>query len=156
MKIKPLDKSLSCPCCNNGKLLANTTEFQTSHDNNQITVPNVELEQCDKCKETFLTPNGNLTVDAYLDELNQTISTEELKSFLQKYKLTQKEAAHILQIGEKNFSRWLNGKQRVSASMSNYIRTLTIIPEAFLRLKKRDFNTQSQIIAEEEAPYKTS
>jgi len=109
------------------------------------------MECCDHCDESFLTPVGSQRVDDYIDHSTDTISTEELQLFLRQYDLTQKKAAEILQIGEKNFSRWLNGKQRVSASMSSYIRTLLAVPEAFHRLKNRDFHTSH--VAEDEARY---
>ena len=125
--------------------------FKTTLDGKAVSIPKVEMERCDNCAESFLTPAGSRHVDNWLDEKSETITTAELQNFLNKYKLTQKQAAEILKIGEKNFSRWLNGRQRVSASMSNYIRTLTAVPEAFHRLKNRDFNTPS--VAEEETPY---
>ena len=115
--------------------------FKTTLEGKTVTVPKVEMERCDQCNESFLTPAGSRQVDAWLDEQSETITTEELQQFLDQYQLTQKQAAEILRIGEKNFSRWLNGRQRVSASMSNYIRTLIAVPEAFETLRKKPWKT---------------
>lgn len=134
--------SLPCPCCEKGHLTPIQEAFKTTADGKAIIVPSVEMESCDACGETFLTPTGAQQVDDYIDHLPEAISAEELQLFLQKYDLTQKKAATILQIGEKNFSRWINGKQRVSASMSSYIRTLIAVPQAFDTLRKKEWRKQ--------------
>jgi len=135
-KNSPTKTKLPCPCCDSGKLVSRLAGFKTTSGGKSITVPKVEMERCNQCGETFLTPAGSERVDDYLDEITDTISKEELEKFLLQYDLTHKKAAEILGIGEKNFSRWLNGRQRVSTSMSKYIRTLTAVPEAFETLSK--------------------
>ena len=113
------------------------SEFKTETDGRSFIVPDVAMERCSACGETLLTPNGSKTVSEFLARMTGALKVQELRQFLEKYDLTHKEAALILGIGEKNFSRWLNGKQRVSTSMSNYIRTLTVHPEAFETLRER-------------------
>lgn len=150
-KHSPENTAHPCPCCEEGQMIARKAGFKTTLDGKNVTVPKVEMERCDQCGETFLTPAGSRQVDQWLDAQSETITTQELQKFLDQYQLTQKQAAEILRIGEKNFSRWLNGKQRVSASMSNYIRTLTAVPQAFTTLKNRNFHTP--YVAEEETPF---
>ena len=152
-KNSPKTKSagIPCPCCEKGHLVASRKAFKTTAEGKAITVPKVAMERCDHCGEAFLTPAGSQQVDDYIDHITDTISTEELQHFLEKYDLTQKRAAEILQIGEKNFSRWINGKQRVSASMSSYIRTLIAVPQALRFLKNRDVQTAN--VAEDQTPY---
>jgi YgiT-type zinc finger domain-containing protein len=103
MKTKHSTKttSLPCPCCEGGHLVATLEGFETSADGKLITVPKVEMERCNQCGETFLTPAGSERVDDYLDEITDTISKEELEKFLLQYDLTHKKAAEILGIGEK-------------------------------------------------------
>lgn len=153
-KNSPKTKSsgIPCPCCEKGHLVASRKEFKTTAEGKAITVPKVEMERCNNCGETFLTPAGSQQVDDYIDHITDTISTEELQHFLEKYELTQKKAAEILQIGEKNFSRWLNGKQRVSASMSSYIRTLVAVPEAFETLSKKQWDRAATFPGEVRQP----
>lgn len=153
MKTKSQAKSThTCPCCDEGELVTKKATFKTSTDGKAVTVPGVEMEICTQCGESFLTPDGSRKVDAWLDEHADTISMEELQKFLEQYQLTQKEAAQILDIGEKNFSRWLNGKQRVSASMSNYIRTLTAVPEAFETLRNKQWGGGAGFPTEKRQP----
>jgi len=94
---------------------------------------------CDGCGETLLTPTGSRQVDDFLDRASGALTSEEILLFLDRYGLTQKKAAEILGIGEKNLSRWLNGRQRVSASMSSYIRVLIAHPAAFETLKNKQW-----------------
>lgn len=152
-KNSPKTKNIGipCPCCEKGHLIPSREAFKTTAEGKAVTVPKVEMERCNHCDEAFLTPVGSQQVSDYIDHITDAITTEELLSFLEKYDLTQKKAAEILQIGEKNFSRWLNGKQRVSASMSSYIRTLLAVPQAFQHLKNRNFHTPH--VAEGEARY---
>jgi len=113
--------------------------FETEAEGLKISVPDVEMERCSSCGLSLLTPVGSRHVSSYVAKATGALTGEELQHFLDKYELTQKEASKILNIGEKNFSRWLSGKQRVSGSMSNYIRTLTAHPDAFETLKRREW-----------------
>jgi putative zinc finger/helix-turn-helix YgiT family protein len=145
---KTKKKSHPCPCCEEGHMVVRKLSFKTELEGKAVTIPKIEMEKCNSCGETFLTPGGSRHVDDWLDEKSETITTEELQKFLIQYQLTQKQAAEILKIGEKNFSRWLNGRQRVSASMSNYIRTLSAVPEAFETLRKKQWKSPAAFPAE--------
>lgn len=131
--------AIPCPSCDEGDLVPFVSDFKTETDGKRFTVPDVAMERCSVCGETLLTPAGSKHVSEYLARATESLEVQELRQFLDKYDLTQKEAAQILGIGEKNFSRWLNGKQRVSTSISNYIRTLTAHPEAFETLRKKQW-----------------
>ncbi len=136
----PVAATIPCPACEDGTLIPLVQDFETESDGRRITVRDVEMERCDACGETVLTPVGSAHVSRFLAAASDSLSREELLQFLSQYELTHKEASDILGSGEKNFSRWLNGKQRVSMSMSNYIRTLTAVPEAFEALKQRKWS----------------
>jgi hypothetical protein len=43
--------------------------FKTTLEGKAVTVPKVEMERCDNCGETFLTPAGS----RYVDDLNNII-----------------------------------------------------------------------------------
>ncbi|MDF1814046.1 MAG: type II toxin-antitoxin system MqsA family antitoxin [Verrucomicrobiales bacterium] len=144
-----------CPMCENGEMIPQRLDFGTSVEGETIIVPDVDVEVCSGCKEMVLTPAGSRRVSEYIEKMTGAISNEEIQTFLAKYRLTHKKAANILGIGEKNLSRWLNGKQRVSSSMSNYIRTLVAHPEAFETLSKRQWDhptSEKQFPTEERQP----
>jgi hypothetical protein len=41
--------------------------FKTTQEGKAVTIPKVEMERCDNCGETFLTPAGS----RYVDDLNK-------------------------------------------------------------------------------------
>ena len=43
--------------------MATLEGFETSADNQTITVTDVEMDRCDQCGEIFLTPSGSERVD---------------------------------------------------------------------------------------------
>ena len=99
---------------------------------------------CDHCNESLVTPEGSRQIDAFLDRATGALTSEEILLFLDRYDLTHRKAAQILGIGEKNISRWLNGRQRVSASMSSYIRVLIAHPAAFETLKNKQWENPAR------------
>ena len=130
---------LPCPECEDGQLVSLIGDFETATDGQSVTVPDVAMEHCSSCDERFLTPEGSQQVAEHLAKVSGSLEPAELEAFLDKYQLTHREAASILGIGEKNFSRWLSGKQRISTSMSRYIRTLLVHPDAFETLRTRNW-----------------
>lgn len=128
-------KGYACPDCEQGVVHAFVGPFITESGGQSWTVPGVEQETCDKCALHVITPKGSAHIDAWLDATLESISPKELKRFLQKYSLTQKQASDLLGIGEKSLSRWIRGHQRVSTSMSRYIRLLLENSESFEQLK---------------------
>ena len=67
-----------CPCCEQGQMVLRKLSFKTELEGKAVTIPKVEMERCDNCGETFLTPAGSRQVDDWLDEKSETITTEEL------------------------------------------------------------------------------
>lgn len=79
MKTTPTEKSIhSCPCCENGRMLLHELNFQTGLQGESVTIPNIEMERCDNCSESFLTPTGSRQVDDWHDEKSETVSPENL------------------------------------------------------------------------------
>lgn len=144
-QVKKAPKSYACPDCEHGVVRPFVGLFRTESEGRCWTVPDVEQESCDKCALLVVTPRGGAHIDAWLDARLESISPEELKSFLQKYNLTQKEASELLGIGEKSLSRWIRGHQRVSTSISRYIRLLLESRESFIQLKASRSNKTAKL-----------
>lgn len=106
----------------------------------KVTIPTVPMQQCDCCGDTVIDGDGSEYIDDYIDRATNALRPEELHNFLEKYDLTQKEAAQITGYGEKNISRWLSGRARATASVSNFFRTLIAEPSAFERLKAKNWS----------------
>jgi putative zinc finger/helix-turn-helix YgiT family protein len=139
---KNKETSQDAPCfeCESGTLEAVVQDFETNVTGiGDVVVPNVPMERCDQCGDVVIGDAGNRIIDTYLYKLTSAITPTEIQAFLDKYSITQKEAAEITGYGEKNISRWLRGHMRPSKSVSNNIRTLLASTEAFEVLKTRNW-----------------
>ena len=137
---EPIKETLPCFECEGGTLLPVVEDYQTRlKGHGAITVPDVPKLRCDTCGETLLGDAGNRKIEAYLHKVTHSLSPQELQQFLDKYRLTQKEASRITGLGEKNISRWLTGRARASSSVSKFIRVLIARPDAFEVLKSQKF-----------------
>jgi HTH-type transcriptional regulator/antitoxin HigA len=143
MKPKAATNPQAMPCfeCESGTLHPVTLDHATSHPKlGEITIPGVPMFRCDGCGDTVIGHEGSARIDAFLSAKLNSISPEEIQRFLDKYKLSQKQASAITGLGEKNICRWLNGHSRASESVSNYLRVLLADSQAFERLKQKNFS----------------
>lgn len=142
MKLKANTKPEPIPCfeCDSGTMQPVRQDYTTSHPKlGELTIPKVAMLCCDHCEDTIIGHEGNTQIDAYLSDALNSITPAEVQQFLDRYKLSQKQASVITGLGEKNISRWLNGHSRASESISNYLRLLSSDSQAFERLKQKNF-----------------
>lgn len=125
-------------------------------DFGEVTVPDVPVLTCPKCGDTVLGAEGSRYMDAWLNKFTGALTPEELRQFLEQYGLTHKQAAVITGYGEKNISRWVSGKMRPTASVSNFFRLLIADRSAFEVLKNRQWGAGAAVSypAEEKQPDK--
>ncbi|HAV12864.1 MAG TPA: hypothetical protein DCX06_05130 [Opitutae bacterium] len=145
MKNKQKDEANDFPCfqCEKGTMQLVYEDFETeAPDLGSVSVPHVPLHRCNQCDCVVVGDEGGEAIDAYLDKISEAITPKEIQAFLDKYGITQKEAAEITGYGEKNISRWLRGHMRPSKSVSNNLRTLLASREAFEILRKRNWNRE--------------
>ena len=148
MKTKATTNPKPMPCfeCDSGTLKPVRQDYTTSHPKlGELTIPKVAMLRCDHCDDTLIGHEGNAQIDAYLSEALNSITPGEVQQFLDKYNLTQKEAAQITGYGEKNISRWASGHARPSQSVSNILRLLLSDEEAFERLRRKDFSPHLKV-----------
>jgi hypothetical protein len=70
-------------------------------------------------------------------EANEQLTKAELLAMLEASRLSQKDFAEAIGLGEKTFHRWLKGTQIASRSMGYYLRAMVRFPEAFEWVKER-------------------
>lgn len=109
----------------------------------EIVIQDVPMMKCPKCGDTVLGDEGNRFIDASLNHITGAITPAEMKIFIDQYGLTHKQTAAITGYGEKNISRWVSGKMRPSASVSNFFRLLIADRSAFEKLKSRQWGAAS-------------
>jgi YgiT-type zinc finger domain-containing protein len=123
-------------------------------DLGKVVIENVPMLKCPKCGDTVTGDEGNRFIDASLDRITGSITPAEMKLFFDQYGLTHKQAAAITGYGEKNISRWVGGKMRPSASVSNFFRLLIADRSAFEKLRSRQWGASAVVSfpAEERPP----
>ena len=147
MKHQQKPEATDFPCfeCEQGTMRLVYEDFKTeTSDLGAVTVPKVPMHRCDRCDACAVGDEGGEVIDAYLDKLSGAITPKEIQALLDKYKITQKQAAEITGYGEKNISRWLRGHMRPSKSVSNHLRTLLASAEAFEILRNRSWNHRDE------------
>lgn len=143
------------PCfeCDDGVLERVLVDHHSKHPKlGEFTVKKVPMERCSSCGDILLGASGNQKIDDYLDKSLKSITPAEVKEFLVKYDLTQKQAAKITGLGEKNISRWLTGHSRPSESVSNLLRIALRNEAAFNLLKENNWDQVAQFPTEHRQP----
>lgn len=111
----------------------------------EVEIHDVPMLRCPHCGDTVLGDEGIRFIDASIDRITGAITPSEIKLFLRQYGLTHREASAITGYGEKNISRWVSGKMRPSASVSNFFRLLIADRSAFETLRNRAWGTSAAV-----------
>ena len=139
-------EEFACFECETGRLRTVYEDYRTTLPSGaEVMVPNVPMLRCDCCGDTVIGDDGNQKIDAWLNKVTNAITPNEVKTFLTKYGLTQREASSITGLGEKNISRWLSGHSRPSDSVSNFLRLLIADEPAFERLRQKRFDDSEPV-----------
>lgn len=145
MTARKTTKGIPCFECDGTLEAVNLPYTTTLPDVGEIVIQEVPMLKCPKCGDTVIGDEGNLFIDASLNQITGAITPAEMRQFLEQYELTHKQAAAITGYGEKNISRWVNGKMRASASVSNFFRLLIADSSAFETLKKRQWGAAAGV-----------
>jgi HTH-type transcriptional regulator / antitoxin MqsA len=129
-----------CPLCGEASLEKRTGvfHFEIPGDNPDglemaKDFPDSEWDECGACGEIILSNALQKRIGRWQYTRKGLLTPEEMKGVREKYGLTQAQMAHILQVGEKNFSRWENGITMQTRVMDSLIRQFDKCPEDFMR-----------------------
>lgn len=111
MKIEERDFKVSIP----------TVDGENIAELVQIRIP---MEWDDELEEWMMTDGGLKQVEETKARHMGLMLPHEIKALREKLRLTQKEISDVLQIGEKTWSPWENGRMRPSRSMNLLLRAL--------------------------------
>lgn len=92
-----------------------------------------EWDECGACGEIILSAGLQKSIERWQYARKGLLSPREIKGIREKYGLTQARMAQILQVGEKNFSRWENGIAMQSRAMDSLIRQFEKRPGEFIQ-----------------------
>jgi putative zinc finger/helix-turn-helix YgiT family protein len=146
-------KSTNCPFCVEGTLhLVKRDYVANIGDGQKHTIPNIEMEVCDKCGEEILSLESAREIDAAIAEHTERLMPEELREIREWFNVAQDEMSEALGLGAKTFHRWEKGSQYPSRSMGYYLRMLREFPEAFEWLRSRQWRGRNRIVTSERSP----
>ena len=139
-------KNTICPCCGEGSVRTLKRDYIAAIGEGQkLSVPNVEMEVCDKCGEEILSLESARLVDDAIAEHTERLTTDELREIREQFELDQTEMSEALGLGNKTYHRWENGTQYPSRSMGYYLRVLREYPDAFKWLRARQWREHNRL-----------
>jgi len=137
----------TCPCCRQGNFaLVLIDHIEQVADDNQITVPGVWVERCDRCGEIVFPGETTRFIESVVAEETEQLTPRELECIREELGVdTQDEMSGILGLGVKTFHKWESGRQFPTRSMSYYIRILAEVPGAFEFLRCRGWRAKNRV-----------
>jgi DNA-binding transcriptional regulator YiaG len=94
-----------------------------------FTVPNLSLPICGACGTKVFTEKVDDQINVALRENLRLLTPQEMRTALERVKMSQKEAAERLGIAEATLSRWLSETQIQSRAMDNLLRVFFAFPQ---------------------------
>ena len=141
-------KTTICPCCGEGSLHTLKRDFNAAiGDGEKLTVPNIEMDVCDRCGEEILPLESAREVEAAIADQTERLTPDELREIREQFDVDQTEMSESLGLGNKTYHRWENGTQYPSRSMGYYLRVLREYPEAFKWLRSRQWRERNHVVS---------
>jgi putative zinc finger/helix-turn-helix YgiT family protein len=135
--------SQTCPLCGKGKIcLIQTLHHVDADDENSFDIPDVWVEKCDECNETFFPPESSSYIEQCIAEKTEQLTPPQLEQIRKRLGVDQTEMSEILGLGGRTFHRWEKGTQYPNRSMCYYIRVLEHSPFVFEWLRNRGWRTR--------------
>jgi putative zinc finger/helix-turn-helix YgiT family protein len=129
-----------CRHCGKSQVVMTTISYEAEvrHDGRlyAFTIPNLDLPVCQACGEKVFTEKVDDQLNAALRSELRLLTPDQMRSALERVKMTQKEVAERLGIAEATLSRWLNETQIQSRAMDNLLRVFFAFPQVRTALNR--------------------
>ncbi len=114
-------------------------ETEMEHDGRlySLTIPNLEILECDACHNRTLPDAALRRIVDQLRAKAELLTPEEIREQRLRLGLTQEELAKLLRVAEETVSRWESEKQIPQRAMNDFMEVLFNVPEAREFLKNR-------------------
>lgn len=123
-----------CGTCRERALVPAVIDYQTEvgHDGRAYTiiVPALNVLRCSRCGAIVLDDEADQKVTDALRRAAGLLSPEEIRRGRESLRITQKQLAQKLQIGEATLSRWETGGQIQQRCLDRLMRIYFQVPEA--------------------------
>lgn len=136
----PPGEKLKCPLCGEGILEDEISDhdmyIRKGARNVKITIKNLAIKRCSKCKEDFVPKEAVEQLQAEKHKRRGLLTLEQLKEIRTKLGYTQEEMAGLLGLGKKTYFRWERGLFLQNKAMDRYVRLIAENPENVKILKR--------------------
>jgi len=133
-------EKLKCPLCGEGVLeddiVDHDTYIRKGARNVKITIKNLAIKRCTKCKEDFVPKEAVEQLQTEKHKRRGLLTLEQLKEIRTKLGYTQEEMAELLGLGKKTYFRWEKGLFLQNKAMDRYVRLIAENPENLKILKR--------------------
>lgn len=141
----------TCFICGNETLEVKSGEFRFEPPENipggTILIEDAQWEECISCHERVLPPELLSQLDEVRYQRLGLLKPEEIRAVRQRAGLTQKSMAHILNLGEKTYTRWETGRSLQNKSSDNLIRLFDRNAASFVKVESQRAPDRDEKIA---------
>ena len=121
----------ACPACGT-MMKEQRSPLSTAVNGEEVAVPDASHLRCPKCSEVVL----RLDEARHLNQAALTLyrrkygllSSDEIRSFRERFGLTQVELGRLLRLGSNTISRWESGRNVQTAAMDVLLRLIRDLP----------------------------
>lgn len=125
-------KGNKCAICGSGNVLEKTISEKFEYKGKSKVILGYHVYACDKCGEEIVDPKTIRATEKVLTDFRRGVdgllTSDEIKAIRKKLGKTQAEMAEWLDVGEKNFARYENGKVTQGKAMDMLLRILGKFP----------------------------
>ena len=127
-----MEEGTICFFCNKGKFTKKVKNKVYKYKEKKIVIKNYITFVCNYCRESIVAKESLKSSRKILKDhqrkVDGLLTSEEIKRIRNKFGLTQKKFSEILDIGEKNFTRYENGYVSQPRSIDRNLRALDANP----------------------------
>jgi len=125
-------KGMTCPVCEVGKLGVTKKDFEFKYKGHSRTYSSDKVFICSECESSFLNKKDQRNLDFILTnsrkEIDGLLTSDDIKAIRSIFKITQKDFAKLLGVGEKNFAKYESGQATQSRAMDILLRIFRAFP----------------------------
>jgi putative zinc finger/helix-turn-helix YgiT family protein len=109
----------------------------------RVTLPDLSVPRCANCQAISIDDEADQQISAAFRKEARLLTPEEIRLGREKLRLTQKQFANLLGVGEATISRWETGAQIQQRAMDRFLRLCQSCPAA-VELLLSDFQPQAR------------
>jgi putative zinc finger/helix-turn-helix YgiT family protein len=136
-----------CGKCGQSRMQLATVPYAATieHDGRayRLEIPALTVPRCDNCQALSIDDEADRQISAAFRQVARLLAPEEIRQGREELRLTQKQFANLLGVGEATVSRWETGAQIQQRAMDRFLRVCFATPAA-VELLRTDFQPSAR------------